>query len=553
MPELSIYQEAAIATVAVLVVTLLVQRRRRAGHAAAAAGTTSAGPAGTPASGTPASGAPSAGSFRFRRKGDAPDGAPRGRRRRRLAQEAVAATGAVPVELPASEEEAIAPVAPVEPFVPAAPVVEPAPAEQPTGEIPIVTIDQAIEPASEENGHDFVAQPGWPAPGELATGYDPDAFDPVPEPGSEVEQAEADSEADQPEPVEDDHPGADDEILILPDDDPVEEPQVTVDVESLEWDAMDDGGFDPATGWGADEPEAPAWEEGDDEPTAWSFEAESEAGPSFEAEPEAVEAVEPVDEHEAEHEAPEVDWEDVPSPWAAPVEDVVEEAPEDPAPPVGLLDYELPPLVAEAAPNEPAATAHPVGPLVLDLGSIGRAGEAIELVIEPGRPGEGIRLRLSSRDEVEAVHEPQSDGTPLSTRERQAFDELDELLQGMLRLPEADTLDEPEAAAEPAFDAEPEAQVEPKILDVPFLTGGPVAFAAPAEADVEEPFEPYGDGPQNGHHDDANGHHANGHDAVEADDPHDPAAILAEIRARLALLDAPRAERESDGAPAGLS
>jgi hypothetical protein len=546
MPELSIYQEAAIATVAVLVVALMVQRRRSAGHAAAAAGTTSSGPAGT----VPA--APSAGSFRFRRKGDAPDGAPRGRRRRRLAQEAVAATGAVPVELPASEQEAIAPVAPVEPFVPAAPVVDPAPAEQPTGEIPIVTIDQAIEPASQEDGEDFVAQPGWPAPGELATGYDPDAFDPVPEPGSEVEEAEADSEADQPEPVEDDHPGADDEILILPDDDPVEQPQVTVDVESLEWDAMDDGGFDPATGWGADEPEAPAWEKGDDETTAWSFDAESEAGPSFDAEPQAVEAVEAVDEHEAEHEAPEVDWEEVPSPWAAPVESVVEEAPEDPAPPVGLLDYELPPLVAESAPAEPTATALPVGPLVLDLGSIGRAGEAIAVVIEQGRPGEGIRLRLSSRDQVEAVHEPESDGTPLSTRERQAFDELDELLQGMLRLPEADAADEPEAT-EPAFDAEAEAEAKPEILDVPFLTGGPVAFAAPAEAVAEEPFEPQGDGPQNGHHDEANGHHANGHDAVEADDPHDPAAVLAEIRARLALLDAPRAERESDGAAAGLS
>ena len=506
MPELSIYQEAAIATVALLLVVLLVQRRRRARPAEATAGAPSPMAAATPS-------APAGSRFRLRRKSDTPNDAPRGRRRRRLAHEAAAATGVAATELPAREIEAVAPVTEVEAFVPA-PVAEPTPAEQPTGEIPLVTVVPLVEGDVLDRDGDVVAHPGWPAPGELATGYDPDAFDPVPEAGSEGE-----AEAGEPEPVEDDHPGADDEILVLPDDDPVDEPPVTVDVEALEWQSLDETEFDPATGWGSDESELPSWDDGTEaETVAWSIEeAAGEAGEAdlaFDAEPAGEVEAEAVEDDEAvEDEGPALDWEELPSPWSEP-EAIADEPVEDVAAPVGLLDYELPAVTGEDVSATPAQM---VGPVVLELGSLGPDGEAIELVIEPAHTAEGIRLRLTPRGEIKVLRGEDEDGTPLSDRERQALDELDELLGGLQPI-------QPAAATASAAEAHAD------FGDVPFLTGGPA--------------------PSNGHHAETNGHHP-GHDAVE--DPDDTAAILADIRACLADLDARRAERDANGATAGLS
>src|SRR5262249_18369 len=199
-----------------------------------------------------------------------------------------------------------------------------------------------------------------------------------------------------------------------------------------------------------------------------------EADEAFDAEPtgEADEAIE--DDEAVEDEGPALEWEELPSPWSEP-EAIADEPVEDVAPPVGLLDYELPAVAEE---DVPATSGQTVGPVVLELGSLGPDGAAIGLVIEPAHTTEGIRLRLTPRGELKVLRGNDDDGTPLSDRERQALDELDELLGGLQPI-------QPAAATASAAEAQAD------FGDVPFLTRGP----APSDVHYAET-----DGPPDDRH-----------------------------------------------------
>ena len=100
-----------------------------------------------------------------------------------------------------------------------------------------------------------VAQPGWPSPGELASGFDPDAFDPLP-PAAPHAHHDEDiaidvdlTDIDSGEAWLDENLTASQEPLALETETDREDTQI-IQVPTADWDEDDD--FDPATGWSDD-------------------------------------------------------------------------------------------------------------------------------------------------------------------------------------------------------------------------------------------------------------------------------------------------------------
>lgn len=121
--------------------------------------------------------------------------------------------------------------------------IEPAPAA--VIDDPYVTVAAPVAAGSS------VAQPGWPSPGELASGFDPDAFDPLP-PENPAAVADANGELtdiDSGEAWLDENLTAAQPISLSDDDSAGADTQI-IQVPTVDWD--DDDDFDPATGWSDD-------------------------------------------------------------------------------------------------------------------------------------------------------------------------------------------------------------------------------------------------------------------------------------------------------------
>jgi hypothetical protein len=378
-------------------------------------------------------------------------------------------------------------------------------------------------PASPEA---IVADPGWPTPGELASGFDPDVFDPLPDFSDE--------------PFDDDAPQAPEP----------EQPTGVIDISSDDaW--VDD--FDPATGWAetdADEevPEvrfdgaedlvvvAPLADEVWEEPEAdWEPDTAAAAAapaddpigpvdelPELECEPDHLDVTgeDPVPvavaaaAHEADASAYADEWSPDGGVWPAHDAD---EAPTGASDPDSITARDV---AVSQEPVVTTVTAHS-SPVVLDLAGLAATGRALELVIEPACDGQGVRLRIGP------PAAPAADGDPNGADHDAAEPVWDPDDMGS------------EVAEEPytpwgTVDIEEPADAEPAPAtddDVPFLTGGPSTVVA---ADAPE-----WDGSRSAETDDLPS------DDADAPEPplEDPAKILADIRARLADLDARRAER----------
>lgn len=195
---------------------------------------------------------------RRRRKGarhDDGEAAPR-RRRRKLAAEASHALGegtitpGADIEIPAAASSAAEPDA-AGPATPTAELEVPAPAERTAVDDPYVTAASA--PAAALATGDAVAQPGWPSPGELASGFDPDAFDPLPPARDGDIAPTADALVDVDAWLEDEDDDLDDEFAITSGAESTDGVTAVIHPVDADWDA--DEAFDPATGWVGDEDE----------------------------------------------------------------------------------------------------------------------------------------------------------------------------------------------------------------------------------------------------------------------------------------------------------
>ncbi len=505
-------------------------------------------------------------------------GIPRRKRRKLAAEAAQVMETSAPAAQPAVAESpapAVEPVAVAE-TAPASPAPEAvaAPAPPPVPVVPAAVDDPYVQEitfddeqvaafAEDTLPEVVVAAPGWPTPGELASSFDPDAFDPLPS---------AEPAPPAPEPIED----VADEVMI---DEEPEQPTGIIEMPAVYADAFAehdeheiakwDGDFDPATGWGEDEipvavavaAESEEWYEGD------HAAAGGDSGSS-------VDQPNPVDLDQF--------WSDAETeePWADSSEvEILSDMVEDASVPDWVHDDE--PAAWEApsmdeAPAAPQSTpdgwtiAAPVqgSPVVLDLAGLAAAGHALELVIESSGDGRGVRLRF------EAPSTPES---PLAGFETAPA--VVDPVETYAGEPEGYVAD-PEPQAEMAhesdftFESEAEAEVEVELpaagmevaadtvaepvvedFDVPFLTGGlptspDAAVVAPAaEAPVAMPAP---DSAEFGIHD-LPVEEAQVQEAADRPEQlpeataapampyvelsEDPATILAEIRARLAALD----------------
>lgn len=418
-------------------------------------------------------------------------GIPR-RKRRKLAAEAAQAMGVEeppepaaaepivvpPVEIapePAVEQEPV-PVAAADPM----PVVAEVGADDPyVSEAAPDPVGLAIE-APVDDDADVVGHPGWPSPGELASSFDPDVFDPLPEIdedalADEVEESQAEH-ADQPTGV-------------------IEMPALDEVVDAVEEMEEWTGDFDPATGWADDPADATAssaWEHShaDGEPDALELADEEPPAPEedvdagldrFWGDPDDDWAEEPAPPVGAEFEAVAVGFadedDDSGAIYASEAEPVDQElgfdagdwAGEEPVEwPVGeaatedlAVPFPAPGTISThaAAPVQPPWTptgAQP-GPVVLDLAGIAALGKALELVIEPSPDGTGVRLRIAGADGP---------------------------------APDADPQREAPVTADPP-DEDPVDADDATLMDVPFLTGGmpdaPVQAVEPAAPDEAPP------------------------------------------------------------------
>lgn len=487
------------------------------------------------------------------------------RKRRKLAAEAARGMGLAPEAVPAGTEISVPPVAAAPPPAPA-PVPEPdvavvaaavpvvvaaaAPSDDPyvSHDVALEPAESAYSPAADEAATPgvVVADPGWPSPGELAASFDPDVFDPLPEVHDvTVEYGEDDGVADQPTGV-----------IEMPD---LDEALAASEALAETADRWEDD-FDPAVGWADDEAGAPpAVEVGvdpvDEVMEDWDVDVED-----VPADPPMAVAVSPVDMEQF--------WGDPDEDWADPADGAVGaepaavaqlaevdagegidppeiEWPEDAAAWEPGTDADVPsapvsPVDAGTATAGWPIAGGPTGPVVLDLAALAASGRPLELIIEPSGDGNGVRLRigapgaaLASPDPGEAADAPVEAAAP-------------------------ETAPRDETPVTQVADEEPPA--EDPVADVPFLTGG---FAATAEepgigspasasdpADVEETHHPPVAVVDGTHADD---------DPLDPFDPveiaaipadesdtepdDDPARILADIRARLADLDARRHSR----------
>lgn len=512
------------------------------------------------------------------------------RRRRKLAAEAAMSIG---IETPPAHEEAavsddivVPPVPKTEEPTPApAPVAvaEPAPAPRAVvvddpymGDLAAFSSSQSTVVEEPEAMPDrVVADPGWPAPGELSASFDPDAFDPLPE----VEEPAG--YADQP-------------------------------TEAIELPSIADDDFDPATGWSDNSAPTPVaaaggdldhlWGESEDETAQWET-ASATAPVADSSEVEMALAAEESWNDETVTEVEE-SWDDpTTDAWSSPEpEDELVIGSDTPTDNRAWGDASLDPadLVAELADRtdvdaasvpvdeipafdveafdpseltvqtpsfpEPMYRLHDAqrtdqteptiagislggsgnaGPVVLDIAALAAAGHPVELLIEPTADGSGgVRLRIGAVSDAAAANARTLVETPdVAAVAEDAQDPTYEHTSG---LPKNDT-PEDEAAVSFVWDTVQTEVEEPQ--DIPFLTGGPVTAEEPAapsaisEAtedvhaavyDVYLDQQPVGTPPAV---------FATVSDAPDEDssDPEDdPARILADIRTRLAALDTQR-------------
>lgn len=497
-------------------------------------------------------------------------GVPR-RKRRKLADEAAQSMGTAAVAQPEAPEPvapAVEPVAIAESAPPspapeavAAPAPPPVPVAAATVDDPYVQdisfADEQVAAFVEDTLPEVVvAAPGWPTPGELASSFDPDAFDPLPS---------AEPTPPSPDVVED----AFDEVLI---DAEPEQPTGVIEMPVLHADAFAghdepevaqwDGEFDPATGWGEDEVPVPVAVAAESEEWYDSDHATGGGGSSSDQ-------PSPVDLDQFWSDA------DTEEPWsdASEVEilsDMIDEAPvpdwvhdDEPSAWASNTTEDAAPAAASAGHEESGWTmAAPVhgSPVVLDLAGLAASGHALELVIESSEDGKGVRLRFGSPSAAAAsVTDGEIVPPPAEAMEESPADESDGHFVEFA--PKAEPEDQgpyvfpAEAEFEaPAAEYEIVAETVLEDFDVPFLTGGPtgvdaqimasepdhaVAAAAPELAEVEmhgvwveegavaetvDPPQPFVE-------------LAPAQPIAEVELTEDPATILAEIRARLAALD----------------
>lgn len=537
------------------------------------------------------------------------------RKRRKLAQEAAHAMGGAQAPSGAASEvpaTTAAPVAHTDPLV--ATAEAPSAAEVAAAvvdvkdEDPYVTVESAPAVPVAAGA---VAQPGWPSPGELASGFDPDAFDPLPpeeehfihDPAAVAEAAvepvasddtqviaiadggddwDSDDEfdpatgwidedvsvstsaaiwGDSPADVEADAGGpADvraydaDHTVLAGDaewDDDSDEDARQLDaafaIDGIPTDAVaaPDPVQDEAVAWlddddaceadaqaAAPEPIAPEpiaageddWTEGDDA-VAWSGDDWSDVA----APDEPALAIEPDDAPEAEFPADEesgaaFDAEaDLAVPFPLPGT-----LPAHEATAVDMLTPEPMPALSGRIDAGPRA------PVVIDLASLVAHGDRVQVVIEHDEHGNGVRLRFETAPATQAAATADASATP--DAEPPHNDATAAVGDGE---PTAEVREPTVAEIVDTFPtADPAPSVAHEPLNVPFLMG-----EAPEAAERKGPWEPV-DQEDTAVEDgalDVLDH--DGEISVEvAPDARmdDPTRILADIRARLAALDARR-------------
>ena len=565
--DLTMIHKAAIgATLVMIMLLLVVSARRRRTAAAAPAAAIVDGPASRKASKRARSKAP---------------GLPR-RKRRKLAAEAAHSMGVDPTP-PAPQVPEVptarTPEAPVVsmPEAPSDPILEDLPDADPfVAPVPAAPAiapepdDPYLHERQEATGP-FVAQPGWPTPGELASSFDPDAFDPLPEaygplPDDESrDQSDQLGEADDTSAIEMPAFSTAAEVAALEE---IEEWTDTLETDD-DW-SLNADEVPAKSGWNFAHDEAPVeaaaapdgpaidlegiWSEPDDEPR-WSAaepnETDTADAPSIDLPVVAV-----MDEHRA-FDVPDTAWaDDSQDAWQIEADEQPAEALEMPA-----LDTTTSLLETPA----PAAWNGSIGgqnsPVVLDLAGLAASGQSLELVIEPTADGTGVRLRFGapnagSVDAMPALGDADLDGaiaaSPPDTNAvvvigeaaAPAVTEVDQpsepvldmaFLAGVAPVPPASVV-APDVV-ESAVVAE---AVAPVIVEVApavdqWLIAGPetsidasgTGAHEGAPANVEQTPTAESERPAN----------------VEADtdtDDDDPARILADIRARLAALDSRR-------------
>ena len=544
--ELTLVQKAGvfIGIPLILLFMLVAARRRRAAAAGAGAAVATA-----------------AKPKRGRAKKDS--GIPR-RKRRKLAAEAAQSMGTPPPVPHAVVPEPAGPVvepvavteatpAPPSPEPEAAPLAPPVPVAATPVDDPYVqdiafAEEQVAAFAEDTLPEVVVAAPGWPTPGELASSFDRDAFDPLPTAEPAPQAAEA----------LDDVP---DEVVIdeeLIGEEP-EQPTGVIEMPTVHGDAdaeddepeigQWDGEFDPATGWGEVEAPVPVAVAAESEEWYDSDHAAVGGGSSLE-QPNPVDmdqfwteadAEEPwSDSSEVEiladmvEDAGVPDWvhDDAPAAWEVNATDAVAPAPPSPHDEGGWTM---------------AAPAHG-SPVVLDLAGLAASGHSLELVIESSGDGKGVRLRFGSPStpdapavDVEPEHELEEPQAEMEPEAEYTFG-----TESDIDTPVADHEIVLETASEPAFDD----------FDVPFLTGGsiglatasmqsdeplgadPVAVEMPAEVELHSAWVADEIVEEDVNQPEPQAEAAPAPAALPDDElTEDPAQILAEIRARLAALD----------------
>jgi hypothetical protein len=541
-----IQKTAGGATLVLILVLLLVSARRRRGAAAAPAETHE--PAAT----------------KTRRGDRKKQSALPGRKRRKLAAEAAHSMGVDPEPIAMPQVPEVPTVSIPEIAVVDASLVE-APAEEVFDDVPTaepvaypVTVETDAVPAMDDpylhetqiNAEGVVvAQPGWPAPGELASSFDLDAFDPLPEAYGPLKD-DTDDEFAVPAAQSDDTTALEipefstgDEVAALEE---IEEWTDTFDADGS-WSEPDDEVATESTWTTAHEevlqPEVAAitgppaidmeniWSQPDEEPL-WDVADVAEV-PVANMPAGAIDETSTVD-------AAEPAWaDDSQDAWQDDLFDGPAEAFETSAMlEIPAAAHEMP----DAEPPAPTAWSGSIGgpnsPVVLDLAGLAASGHSLELVIEPSADGHGVRLRFGAPDSHPAEAPVVRDDPPQAELFVPSEATIEAKAAGM-----DDTLErEP---AEVGGPAEPEIDVsflagvapgdEPSVLtEMPRVPPASAPFVTPAYA-VEPAFVPVPS------REDLAMQAAPATTAtavMDADD--DPARILADIRARLAALDARR-------------
>ncbi len=579
--ELTLIHKVAIgATVCLIMVLLMVSARRRKAAAPSEART-----------------APVAKTSRRRGRVKKDSALPR-RKRRALAAEAAHAMSveATPFATPAPEVGITVPevgitvpevtvaqaiASPVDEAIEAAFVAERIAAE------PVAVAandDRYLQDTLMDDAGAFVAQPGWPSPGELASSFDPDAFDPLPE-MHEPQQDETQYDG-TPEAVEYDDTYA----LELPDLSTADEVTALAQIEEwadsaeagTEWDDTDDAGDETLTSgnWTISEQQneleaafsdsepmdmEDIWSEPDEE-SSWN-----QAGEAEPASEEVVHLDTALDEDPTFEPAIAEEAFEVPVAEDTTFDDVTALADDSPSAWQASDGPETNASLATVAAGWSGSIGGQSSPVVLDLAGLAASGQSLELVIEPNADGHGVRLRFGaptpmpgdapvvttaglerlSDDEPGADH-TEAPVTPEAEREVEvaAVAEHDSAAWNVPFLAGVVPADEPESAADPAESPEAlvGAQPEHLVADTPEVPETvvfeepepPVSEATITFADLAPPaaldastyahdglaFDPEPCGP------------SNASAVMDADD--NPARILADIRARLAALDAQR-------------